>query len=376
MNILFKDIFREKTVLVTGHTGFKGSWLSLWLQKMEARVIGYSLEPPTDPSLFKLADVSNDMISIIGDVRDYDHLLSVLKKYNPEIIIHMAAQPLVRQSYLDPLETYSTNVLGTVHLLEAVRQTSSTKAIINVTSDKCYENKEWMWGYRENERLGGHDPYSSSKACSELVTQTFRDSFFPISKYDEHGVALASARAGNVIGGGDWAKDRLIPDCIRAFLKKEKVSIRNPYSIRPWQHVLEPLSGYLLLAKMLYVHGADYAEAWNFGPDSVDERSVLYIVEYIASLWNEKTKWELNDGLNLHESNLLKLDYSKAKLRLKWAPCWNLDTTLDKTVEWYKAYKNHRKDLKEVTLQQILEYERFFKEKARNESKKNKESNN
>lgn len=357
MKPLFNDIFKGKTVLVTGHTGFKGPWLCLWLQKIGAKVIGYSLKPPTTPSLFELAHVSDGMLSILGDICDYNNLLAVLYEHKPEVIIHMAAQSLVLKSYVDPIETYSTNVLGTVNLLEAVRHTKSVRVVVNVTTDKCYENYEWVWGYRENDRLGGRDPYSSSKTCSELVTSAFRDSFFPRSKYNKHGVALASARAGNVIGGGDWARDRLIPDCIRSFLKKEKVKIRQPHSIRPWQHALEPLGGYMKLAAMLYTHSADYAEAWNFGPEQSDIKSVKYIVDYIAKRWGKSATWETDHVTHPYEANVLKLDCSKTKSLLGWAPCWSLNTALDKTVEWYKFFQNNRNSLRDITLQQISEYE-------------------
>ncbi|MFC4599692.1 CDP-glucose 4,6-dehydratase [Cohnella hongkongensis] len=280
------SFWENKKVFVTGHTGFKGSWLSLWLSHKGARVTGYSLSPPTSPSLFKLAKVESQIEkSILGNIIDYDRLNSALQEAQPEIVIHMAAQPLVRESYKSPLETYQVNVMGTVNLFEAIRNTESVRAVVNVTTDKCYQNNEWEWGYRENEPLGGYDPYSSSKACSELVTAAYRNSFFPKDLYASHGVAIASARAGNVIGGGDWATDRLIPDVIRSMLKREKVTIRNPHSIRPWQHVLEPLGGYMLLAELLYEHGTQYGEAWNFGPEDQDVKPVQWIVENLAYKW-------------------------------------------------------------------------------------------
>jgi len=344
-----------KTILLTGHTGFKGGWLSLWLQSMGAHLIGYALPPPTNPSLFDVANISNGMTNIIGDIRDLEKLQNVFAKHQPEIIIHIAAQPLVRYSYQNPVETYSTNVMGTVHVLEAARQTQSVRVIINVTTDKCYDNREWPWGYRENEPLGGHDPYSNSKGCSELVTAAYRNSFFHPDKYQEHGVAIASARAGNVIGGGDWAEDRLIADIMRAITNKEALNIRNPNAIRPWQHVLEPLAGYLKLAQTLYEQGTGYAEAWNFGPNDEDAKPVQWIVEYLTQAWGKGTRWNLDNGSHPHEAHYLKLDCSKAKARLKWEPKWRLDMALDKIIDWQKHYQQGS-DMKVVTLEQIAQY--------------------
>ena len=337
MNIDF-SFWKNKQVLITGHTGFKGSWLCLLLNKLGANVFGYALSPPTKPSLYLKANIDQFITSNIGDVRDYENLARVLNKYQPEIIIHMAAQPLVRDSYKIPIETYSTNVMGTIHVLEACRNTPSVKAVINVTTDKCYENKEWHWGYRENEPMGGYDPYSNSKACSELVTTSYRNSYFNSKNYSKHGVALASARAGNVIGGGDWANDRLIPDFIRAITQNEKVKIRNPQAIRPWQHVLEPLSGYLLLAQKLYTEGSLYAEGWNFGPEDSDAKNVLWIIKKICALWGENASFQIDSSKNTHEANYLKLDCSKAKARLGWFPKWDIETTLNHIVDWNKAY--------------------------------------
>jgi CDP-glucose 4,6-dehydratase len=314
------SFWHEKVVLLTGHTGFKGSWLSLWLQSMGARVIGYALTPPTNPSLFVAASVAEGMTSIESDIRDFAALSTVFAKYQPEIVIHMAAQALVRYSYANPIETYSTNVMGTVHLLEAARLTNSVRAIVNVTSDKCYENHEWVWGYRENEPMGGYDPYSNSKGCAELVTAAYRSSYFNPSKFPEHSVALASARAGNVIGGGDWAKDRLIPDIMRAITQDKPVNIRNPHAIRPWQHVLEPLSGYLLLAQKLYEEGEAFCEGWNFGPDDEDAKPVSWIVDFLTKAWGENASWKLDDVDHPHEAHYLKLDCSKVKARLDWHP--------------------------------------------------------
>jgi CDP-glucose 4,6-dehydratase len=347
--------WKGKRVLLTGHTGFKGSWLSLWLQSMGAQVVGYALAPPTNPSLFETAEVANGMTSIIGDIRDLEHLRKVFAKHQPEIVIHMAAQPLVRYSYIEPVETYSTNVMGTVNLLEAVRSTESVKAVVNVTTDKCYENREWAWGYRENEAMGGYDPYSSSKGCAELVTAAYRNSYFHPEKYKEHGVAIASGRAGNVIGGGDWADDRLIPDIMRAIIAGKPVNIRNPQAIRPWQHVLEPLSGYLILAQKLYEEGGAYAEGWNFGPNDEDAKPVQWIVEKLTQSWGESASWVLDGGDHPHEAHYLKLDCSKAKSRLDWHPRWHLDEALGAIVSWQKAY-NSGQEIRVVTLNQIQNY--------------------
>ena len=350
-----QEFWRGKRVLLTGHTGFKGSWLSLWLQSMDAQVVGYALAPPTNPSLFEVAEVGKGMTSIIGDIRDLDKLRSVFAEHKPEIVIHMAAQPLVRYSYIEPVETYSTNVMGTVNLIEAVRSTPSVKAVVNITSDKCYENREWEWGYRENEAMGGFDPYSSSKGCAELVASAYRNSYFHPEKYHQHGVAIASARAGNVIGGGDWAGDRLIPDILRAITEGKPVNIRNPHAIRPWQHVLEPLSGYLQLAQKLYEEGAAYAEGWNFGPNDEDAKPVQWIVEKLTQSWGEGASWVLDGGNHPHEAHYLKLDCSKAKSRLDWHPRWHLDESLSKIVDWYRAYQDG-KDMRALSLSQIKYY--------------------
>ena len=352
-----QSFWANKKVLVTGHTGFKGSWLSLWLQQLGAKVIGYALAPPTTPSLFDLAAVAEGMTSIERDIRDLSNLKEVLGTHQPEIIIHMAAQPLVRDSYTDPVTTYATNVMGTVNLFESIRQNPGIRVVVNVTTDKCYENQEWVWGYRENEPMGGFDPYSNSKGCSELVTSAFRNSFFHHDTYQDHGVAIATARAGNVIGGGDWARDRLIPDCIQSWLKEEKVCIRYPLAIRPWQHVLEPLSGYLLLAEKLYKQGPQYGEAWNFGPEEVDAKSVETVVAKLASYWGRKAIWEVDSSVQPHEANYLKLDCSKAKMQLGWKPRWNLDTALQKIAEWYEIFQHEEHSLKEKTCKQIQEFE-------------------
>ena len=344
-----------KKVFVTGHTGFKGSWLCLWLQQLGAEVTGYALQPPTNPSLFEEAKVAKGMKSIMGDIRDGEALTKAMIESAPDIVIHMAAQALVRYSYANPVETYSTNVMGTVHLLEAVRKTPSVRAVVNVTSDKCYENKEWVWGYRENEAMGGYDPYSSSKGCAELVASAYRNSYFNPEKYTEHQVALASARAGNVIGGGDWADDRLIPDILRAISSDQSVIIRSPHAVRPWQHVLEPLSGYLLLAQKLYEDGIAFAEGWNFGPHDEDAQPVQWIVENLTKLWGDGAKWQLDHAQHLHEAHYLKLDCSKAKMRLDWQPRWSLVRTLEMIVEWQHAYLSQQ-DMHSVTLAQINKY--------------------
>jgi CDP-glucose 4,6-dehydratase len=354
-NMVEHAFWAGKTVLLTGHTGFKGSWLSLWLQSMGAHVIGFALAPPSNPSLFETARIAEGMVSIDGDIRDYAALAAVFEKHQPEIVIHMAAQALVRYSYVNPVETYATNVMGTVHLLEAAKQAGSVRAIVNVTSDKCYENREWVWGYRENEAMGGYDPYSSSKGCAELVASAYRSSFFNPQDYAKHRLALASARAGNVIGGGDWADDRLIPDIMRAIVEGRPVRIRNPHAIRPWQHVLEPLSGYLVLAQKLFRDGAAYAEGWNFGPDDVDAKPVQWIVEKLTQAWGEGASWALDEGDHPHEAHYLKLDCSKAKARLNWYPRWHLEDTLKAIVDWQRAYQQGL-EMRTVTLQQIAAY--------------------
>ncbi len=347
--------WRGKRVFLTGHTGFKGSWLSLWLQSMGAELSGFALTPPTEPSLFEIAQVGKGMRSYVGDIRDFDALQAALVESKPEIVIHMAAQPLVRYSYDHPVETYATNVMGTIHLLEALRKLDTVRAIVNVTTDKCYENQEWAWGYREHEPMGGYDPYSNSKACAELVTSAYRSSFFNPERYAEHGVALASARAGNVIGGGDWAKDRLIPDIVNAFSQGRTVSIRNPQAIRPWQHVMEPLRGYLMLAERLYEQGTAFAEGWNFGPNDVDAKPVEWIVRNLASKWGTGAAWQVEQDSALHEANYLKLDISKARSRLAWEPQLTLDEALGLIVDWYQGY-NNKLDMRALVLQQLAMY--------------------
>jgi len=350
-----RSFYKNKKVFVTGHTGFKGSWLCLLLHKLGAQVSGFALNPPTNPSLYEAANIDALVDSTIGDIRNYDLLLATLQRTQPEIVIHMAAQPLVRESYKNPRETYEINVMGTVNLLDAARKIESIKAIVNVTTDKCYENREWHWGYRENEPMGGYDPYSNSKGCSELVTASFRNSFFNPKAYTEHGVAVASARAGNVIGGGDWADDRLIPDFIRAITAGEEVKIRSPYAIRPWQHVLEPLTGYLTLAEALYTQGAQFAQGWNFGPDDSDARNVEWITKTICGLWGDNARYSVDTNPQPHEANYLKLDCSKAKAELQWYPKWNIHKTLETIVEWNKGLISGE-DAREITEKQIEEY--------------------
>ena len=340
-----------KRVFLTGHTGFKGSWLSLWLQSMGAELKGYALEPATFPDLFSAARIADGMQSEIGDIRDLETLRSSMKAFDPEIVIHMAAQPLVRHSYQDPVGTYATNVMGTVHLLEAARPLPSVRAIVSVTTDKCYENKEWPWGYREDEPMGGHDPYSNSKGCAELVSAAYRKSFFG----GEGSAAVATARAGNVIGGGDWAEDRLVPDILRAFEARQPVPIRNPLATRPWQHVLEPLSGYLALAEALWRGGQDFAEGWNFGPRDEDARPVQWIVEHMIRCWGNGAEWVRDEGFHPHEARYLKLDISKARERLRWQPRWTLESTLDRIVYWHKAWMGGS-DMRAHCLREIEDY--------------------
>ena len=351
-----ESFWRGRRVFLTGHTGFKGSWLSIWLGELGAEVYGYALDPPTDPSLFQLAKLDSRIGSTIGDIRDRESLRKALCAVRPEIVVHMAAQPLVRLSYEDPLLTYETNVMGTANLFEAVRGCDSVRAVVIITTDKCYENREWPWGYRENEALGGYDPYSSSKACAELVAASYRSSFFNPKEYGKsHNVAVATARAGNVIGGGDWAKDRLVPDVVKAIGEGRKVSIRSPEAIRPWQHVLEPLSGYLSLAEALCEEGSAYAEAWNFGPYDHDSRPVKWIVERLCSYWPGSAGFEIDKGPKPHEAACLKLDCSKALFRLGWKPVWSLETALRKIVEWNLAFSRDE-DMYGVSARQIEEY--------------------
>ncbi len=355
--------WQGKRVFLTGHTGFKGSWLALWLQSLGAELTGFALPAPTMPSLFAEANVENGMRSVIGDIRDLPALQAALQASAAEIVIHMAAQPLVRLSYQNPVETYATNVMGTVHLLDAIRNTAGIKAVVNVTTDKCYENREWVWGYRENEAMGGYDPYSNSKGCAELVSAAYRSSFFNADNYTQHGVAVATARSGNVVGGGDWAQDRLIPDILNAFTSGKVANIRNPHAIRPWQHVLEPLRAYLMLAQCLYEQGPTFAQAWNFGPDEKDTASVLWIVRRMAELWGETAQWEIDDGEHPHEATYLKLDISKARSRLNWQPVLSLGEALKSIVEWSQQ-RRAGVDVRRLTLQQIYDYQILIEDRA------------
>jgi CDP-glucose 4,6-dehydratase len=350
------SFWKDRRVFLTGHTGFKGSWLSLWLSELGADVTGYALPPPTQPSLFEQAGLSASVRSLSADIRDYPRLKSAIAECRPEVVIHMAAQSVVRLGYEDPIETYSSNVMGTVHLLEAVRQLGHPCVVVNVTSDKCYENKEWVWGYRESDRLGGHDPYSNSKACAELVTSAFCDSYFHKVGSDQSTTVVASARAGNVIGGGDWTRDQLIPDLIRSFLADKSCLIRSPSAIRPWQFVLEPLRGYLMLAERLAQDHAQGGSAWNFGPEEIDAKPVSWIADRLAHSWGTGASWQNDAATHPREANLLKLDVSKARRTLGWQPVLPLVTALDWIVEWYRAFQSGD-DLRRVTLGQIQRYQ-------------------
>jgi len=348
--------WKDKKVFLTGHTGFKGSWLSLWLTSMGAKVTGYALAPNTFPNLYKVLDI-NSMIekSVFSDIRDLVSLKKAVVDADPEVVIHMAAQPLVRYSYAHPVETYATNVMGTVHLLESLRAVKSVRATVIVTTDKCYENVERREGYCENEPMGGHDPYSNSKGCAELVTAAYRQSYFSENKFLDHRHAVASARAGNVIGGGDWSEDRLVPDAIRAFENHQKLNIRNPMATRPWQHVLEPLSGYLVLAQALYQNGPQYMGAWNFGPNDEDAKPVKDVVELLISKWGSPAAWMQDIGSHPHEAHSLKLNISKAREQLGWMPKWKLDTTIDHIASWQRAYQSGQ-DMNAISLSQIQSY--------------------
>jgi CDP-glucose 4,6-dehydratase len=363
MNNIFKNIYKGKTVLVTGHTGFKGSWLTLWLKQLGATVIGYALEPYTKDDNFVVSNLQNKVIDIRGDIRDLDKIMDVFNKYNPDIVFHLAAQPLVRLSYELPKDTYEINVMGTLNVLECIRNTKSVKVAVIITTDKCYDNKEQIWSYRETDALGGYDPYSSSKGCAEILIASYRNSFMNPEKYKEHGKAIASARAGNVIGGGDWSKDRIIPDCIRALIQDEIIQVRNPNAVRPWQHVLEPLSGYLWLGASLLEAGVKYSGAWNFGPNEELNIQVKDVVNKIIKYYG-KGKWEdiVNEN-NPHEANLLTLDCTKTKQFLQWLPVLNVEETFELTATWYKNFKN--KDMYDFGIEQINYYVEKAKKKGR-----------
>lgn len=341
MENLFNNIYKNKTVLVTGHTGFKGSWLCYWLEQMGAKVIGYSLDAPTNPNHINI--IKPDIISIIRNINDFEKLNTTFQKYKPDIVFHLAAQALVRESYKNPIETYETNVIGTLKVLEASKNTK-VKAFVNITSDKAYENKEWIWGYRENDPLGGYDPYSSSKACADILTKSYKNSFFNTNEYKKtHSTLIATCRAGNVIGGGDWAKDRLLTDIILSIINNQTLEIRSPYATRPWQHVLEPLSGYLLIGQKLLEEKVEIAQEWNLGPNDDNNISVIQLVKKIKKYW-EKLDYNIKSNeTNLHEANLLKLDCSKARSLLKWESVWDSSKTFERTVLWYKDYYENNK---------------------------------
>jgi len=362
-NSLFDGIYKDKIVLITGHTGFKGSWLVLWLLEMGAKVIGYSKDIPSNPNHFELLMQNGylkNLIDIRGDIKNSEKLEKVFAEYKPDIVFHLAAQPLVRYSYVNPIETYETNVIGTLKVFEACKK-AKVKVIVNVTSDKCYENKEWVWGYRENDPMGGYDPYSSSKGCAELLTNSYRNSFFNLDEYGKtHNTLLASCRAGNVIGGGDWAKDRLVTDIIKATVNGKKVLIRNPNATRPWQHVLEPLSGYLLIGQKLLEGKKEFAEAWNFGPNDEGNIKVVDVLKEFKKHWN-KIEWEIDSNIHLHEAELLKLDCSKANFYLNWKPVWNSSEAFEKTITWYKEFYENKKI---KSIYNLTEYINFAEKKG------------
>ena len=350
------QFWHGKKVFLTGHTGFKGGWLTTWLASMGAKVTGFSLAPNSSPNLYQVAKIETQCEqSIIGDIRNLDELRDAMRISNPEIVIHMAAQPLVRYSYANPVETYATNVMGTVNLLESIRSCLSVRAAVIVTTDKCYENREWVWGYRENEPMGGYDPYSNSKGCAELVISAYRQSFFPEKDYIKHKVAIASARAGNVIGGGDWSVDRLVPDAILAFESNAPLLIRNPLAIRPWQHVLEPLSGYLMLAQALYERGVQFNGAWNFGPNDIDACSVKKVVDLLISRWGTPASWQQDGSTTPHEAHFLKLDCSKAHQELGWNARWSLEKAIEEIVRWQKEFRD-KGDMQSFMREQIELY--------------------
>ena len=348
--------WKGRRVFLTGHTGFKGSWLALWLSRLGVQVRGYALDPCTEPSMFSLASVGTLVEDVRGDIRDYAKLEASMTEFRPEVVFHLAAQPLVRRSYADPLITYGTNVMGTVHVLEAVRKTPSVRAVVCVTTDKCYQNQEWIWPYRETDPLGGYDPYASSKACAEIVSAAYRTSFFPLDRLNEHHVALGTARAGNVIGGGDWSEDRLIPDLVRGFTSGQPVLIRRPNAIRPWQHVLEPLYGYILLAEKLLAQDAAFATAFNFGPGDEDAWTVERIVTKLVRMWGNGASWVRDAAPSVHEGHVLRLDASKARVELGWQPRLKIEAALEWTMSWYRAW-NEGEDIRGFTAKQILDFE-------------------
>jgi len=358
MDALFRSVFQGMPILITGHTGFKGSWLSIWLNELGAKVIGYSLDPPTVPSMFEASRLAERTVDVRNDVRSLDGLRRTIEEFEPLVIFHLAAQPIVRESYVKPKDTFDINVGGTVNVLEATRQTASVKAVVCITSDKCYQNQEWVWGYREIDLLGGRDPYSASKAMAELAISAYRQSFFPADKYEEHGVAVASTRAGNVIGGGDWAKDRLVSDCVRALMEGKTIDVRNPNSIRPWQFVLEPLSGYLWLATKLLQEGCKFAEAWNFGPPERSGICVEDLVQKLIEFWGEGDWRDVSSVKEPHEAGLLSLSWEKASRLLAWRPVYTWQEALAETVDWFKEYREHgsSRDMYGTCVKQIKRY--------------------
>ena len=354
--VVSSEFWHDKRVFITGHTGFKGGWLALWLHKLGAKVSGYSLPAPNSPNLFQVAGIDALVDNTFDDVRNLGAITAAMQATVPDVVFHLAAQSLVRPSYQDPVGTYSTNVMGTVHVLEAVRSCASVRSVVVVSSDKAYENREWDWGYRESEPMGGYDPYSNSKGCTELVVSAYRSSFFNTRQFEQHRVAVGSARAGNVIGGGDWANDRLVPDFIRAIRCGEALRVRSPHAIRPWQHVLEPLSGYLLLAQKLFEHGCAAAEGWNFGPHDQDARPVAWLADTLVRLWGADARWHLDDDIHPHEAHYLKLDISKARNQLQWEPRWRLEEALSRVVDWYRAH-DAGEDMRQISFNQIAAYE-------------------
>src|SRR5258708_366275 len=362
--MLNRSFWKDRRVFLTGHTGFKGSWLSLWLNALGAKVTGYALDPPTQPNLFEQAEVANTLQSIRGDIRDFARLQSEMAECRPEVVIHLAAQSVVRRGYEDPIDNYSSNVMGTVHVLEAIRQVKQPCVVVNVTSDKCYENREWVWGYRENEPMGGRDPYSNCKGCAELVTTSYRESFCPLDSLDRHGVALASARAGNAIGGGDWTADQLIHDLLRAFIAGKPCLIRNPSAFRPWQFVLEPLRGYLMLAERLSEDGAQFASGWNFGPADADAKPVYWIADKLVGSWGNQASWRQDAASHPREAHSLKLDASKASVYLHWNPALPLNQALEWIVEWYRGFQAGA-NLRRLTQVQIERYEELLQDLQR-----------
>jgi len=358
-DLVAQAFWSKRRVFLTGHTGFKGGWLALWLSQLGANVRGYALDPSTQPNFFTETRLGERIEDVRGNILDATKLEAAIREFRPDVVFHLAAQPLVRYSYVNPIETYETNVIGTARVLDAIRRTPSVRAVVSVTTDKCYENKEWVWPYRETDPLGGYDPYSSSKACAEIVSAAYRQSYFPAERLADHGVAIATARAGNVIGGGDWSEDRLIPDMVRGFMSKQPVRIRRPHAIRPWQHVLEPVHGYMLLAQALSGGAADaakFATAYNFGPSDSDARPVSWIVEKMTRLWGDGASWVLDDDKGPHEAGYLRLDASRAHRDLSWTPTLNLETALEWLVDWYQSWGSSSSSTTDKTLQQISEY--------------------